>query len=403
MSKQNKKRPFWLSLLAVLFLVLLRPSIVWPFMPIVDVAFAGFAIILFALNYPRKTKRETLLPSMVLFLVLIIYSLVSGDLQIFNILLFLIVFADDVVKEDAFNYCHTALAILFALSLVVAALVLLGIEIPSEVIDPPNNIRPNKYLQYPFLTVTFYEEKDLMLMRFASVFDEPGVVGTLSALFIVLDKYNFKKWQNYIFLAAGVLSFSFFFYLVFLVYAPFFMKVKNSAGFVIVLVLLMIVISIIETATDLDMLEHVLGRFEIKDGHLAGDNRTNPTFERAYEVFWNDGSNVLFGKGVGEHNKISIGLQSYKMMVYDLGIVYVLVSLLFFIVHGFMSLKNNLKAFILYTLLVLFFYYNRPAYLYTPPYFFLFIVAPLVLKSVKNKRPAIKRDEDKKDRLDAPR
>lgn len=366
---------------------------IWSFMPIVDVAFAGFAIILYALNYSRKAKRETLLPSMVLLLVLIIYSLVSNDIQIFNILLFLIVFADDVVKEDAFTYCHTALAILFSASLIVAALVLLGIELPSEVIDAPNNVRANKYLQYPFLTVSFYEEKDLMLMRFASVFDEPGVVGTLSALFIVLDKYNFKKWQNFIFLAAGMLSFSFFFYLVFLIYAPFFMKLKHSAGFVAVLILLLVIIGLIEAATDIEMLEHVLGRFEIKDGHLAGDNRTNPTFEKAYEAFWNDGSNVLFGKGVGEHNKIALGLQSYKMMVYDLGIVYVLVSLFFFIIYGLMYLKNNLKAFILYTLLVLFFYYNRPAYLYTPPYFFLFIVAPLLLMGINKKRKVVKQNE----------
>lgn len=394
MSSINKRRRLLFSILAVLFLIMLRPSIIWSYMFVVDIAFAVFAILLFFISRTRSSvKGNDFLLSLVLLVVLLIYSLVSNDIQIFNLLLFLIIFTDEAAKEETFKYCHTALAVLFSASLIAAALVLLGIELPSEVIDAPNTVRTNKYLQYPFLTVAFYEESDLMLMRFASVFDEPGVVGTLSALFIVLDKYNFKKWQNYIFLAAGVLSFSFFFYLVFLVYAPFFMKLKHSAGFVIVLILLLVVISIIESATDIDMLEHVLGRFEVKDGHLAGDNRSNPTFERAYEAFLSDGSNVLFGKGVGEHNKIAVGLQSYKMMIYDLGIVYVLTSLLFFVLHGILSLKNNLKAFLLYSLLLLFFYYNRPAYLYTPPYFFLFMVAPLVLKDIKHKRPSIKRNE----------
>lgn len=379
------KKPFWLSLLAILFLVSLRPSIIWSHIYVANYAFAIFAIILFALKIPNSIKKVDFIALVSLFIVLVIYSLVSGDLPIFNILLSLIILADDTVKEDGFKYCHTALAILFASSLIVTALLFLQISIPSEVIDPPY-ARPTKYLQYPFLAIEFYEEKNFMMpTRFASVFDEPGVVGTLSVIFLVLDKFNFKKWQNFIYLSAGILSFSFFFYAMVLIYYPFFTKIKNSVGFIIAIVLLFPIIKVLEVSTDGNQLEHVFDRFEFKNGHFIGDNRSTPTFDQTYDVFWNDGSDVLFGKGIGAHNLVAPGIQTYKMIVYDMGLIYVLASLFYFILYGGLSMKRNKKMMFLYILLIMFFYYNRSSYLFTPPYFFLLTIAPILLQGKTEK------------------
>ncbi len=386
MSVLSKGRQIWLLLSALLFIVMLRPSYIWSFMFVVDIAFAIFAIILLTLEQPR-IKGYSLSISIVLFFVLLIYSLVSDDLQIFNILLFFIIFSNDNTKIGVYRYCHTGLAILFAVSLIVALLVLLfNIELPSVVLDPPNNVRATKYLQYPLLTVGFYEDKNFMIMRFAGVFDEPGVVGTLAAIFLVVERFNFKKWQNYIYLLAGVFSFSFFFFVVLIVFAPFFLrlKFKSLVGILLIGAILFGLLSLFESTTELGLTEHLFERFEFKDGHFAGDNRSQPAFDRAYEEFWNDGSYVLFGKGVGAHNKIALGLQSYKMMIYDLGIVYVLLSLFYFVLYGFLVLKKSRKELFLYVLLLLFFYYNRPAYLFTPPYFFLFMLAPLLMKGNDN-------------------
>ena len=384
MSVLLKGKQIWLLISALLFIVMLRPSYIWSFMFVVDIAFAILAIILLTLDKPR-IKSYSLSVSIVLLFVLLVYSLVSDDLQIFNILLFFIIFSNDNAKKEVYHYCHTGLALLFAVSLIVALFVLLfGIELPSEVLDPPNNVRATKYLQYPFLTVGFYEDKNFMIMRFAGVFDEPGIVGTLSAIFLVMERFNFKKWQNYIYLLAGVFSFSFFFFAVLLVFAPFFLKFKNIGGVVIIAAILIGLLAFFESTTELGLTEHLFERFEFKDGHFAGDNRSQPAFDRAYEQFWNEGDNVLLGKGVGAHNKIALGLQSYKMMIYDLGFVYVFLSLFFFILYGFLVLEKHRKELFLYIVLLLFFYYNRPAYLFTPPYFFLFMVAPLLMKGNDN-------------------
>ena len=170
-----------------------------------------------------------------------------------------------------------------------------------------------------------------------------------------------------------------------LFFVPFYLQInfKRIIGIGILVAALVLLLNEFEDTTELGLAEHLIERFEFKNGHFEGDNRSTPTFDRAYEALWGDIGELLFGKVVGAHLRIAQGIQSYKMMIYDLGLIYVLLSLFFFILHGYLSLGKEKKTLILFIILVLFFYYNRPAYLFTPPYFFLLMVAPLYLKNSK--------------------
>lgn len=76
--------------------------------------------------------------------------------------------------------------------------------------------RQRTYVIYPFLVkeATYGTES----LRFASVFDEPGYLGTLVFLLLLLDDFNLKDRITFVFFLAGLLSFSLAFYLLLFAY-----------------------------------------------------------------------------------------------------------------------------------------------------------------------------------------
>lgn len=64
--------------------------------------------------------------------------------------------------------------------------------------------------------ILFLTYRGFDFFRFYSVFDEPGVLGTLSAFILFGNRYNFKQWQNIAILAGGIFTYSMAFYVMFL-------------------------------------------------------------------------------------------------------------------------------------------------------------------------------------------
>lgn len=105
--------------------------------------------------------------------------------------------------------------ILIMLSLISYILVTIGVSLPYHISPPPprNTIEYNYHI-YPFFASPSVDDwRQLGLNRFNGLFDEPGVVGTISFLLLFIDKFNFKKVGNIILLISGIMSFSLFFYL----------------------------------------------------------------------------------------------------------------------------------------------------------------------------------------------
>lgn len=63
----------------------------------------------------------------------------------------------------------------------------------------------------------FIQPANVFVIRFYSIFDEPGVLGTLSALVLFANKYNFKNLANVVLLIGGIFTFSLAFIIITLV------------------------------------------------------------------------------------------------------------------------------------------------------------------------------------------
>lgn len=373
------------SIAAISFIVLLRPSYTWgTFIP-------GIAMILFCFiliwGSGKKVANNKLLLAGLLF-VICLYGLRDiTNTSILAFLIILILLASDRRKAEALNYCRSLYAILLMVSMVVFVLVVyVGIDLPNYVIDASNQNKDHTYFQYPMLVVT----NDLMhpdhAFRFSFLLDEPGAVGTLATILLLIDSFSLKKWQNIVIFISGVLSLSLFFFIC----SFFFLVILKIRSFKGVASLLLIGIAVgagfwylSENYSEVSIIFE--NRLNFEDGQLAGDNRSSDSFDRVYDNFLDSGDGVLFGKGVGAHNKIAPGIQTYKMIVYDNGILYVILVLLFFGLYAYAELKKYPSKLLLYIIFFLALYYQRPAYVFEFAYFFLLILVPTIWKqNLKN-------------------
>lgn len=302
--------------------------------------------------------------------------------SILSFLIILILLSSDKRKIEVLNYCRNLYAIMLALSMIFFVLVVYaGIELPSYVIDASNLNKDHTYFQYPMLVVP----NDLMhpdhTFRFCFLLDEPGAVGTLATILLLIENYSLKKWQNIAFFLSGVLSLSLFFFLCSFLFLVI-LKIRSFKG-VATLLLIGVVVGagfwyLSEYYSEVSTIFE--NRLNFEDGQLSGDNRSNDSFDRVYENFLNSGEDILFGKGIGAHDKIAPGIQTYKMIVYDNGILYVILVFLFFGLYTYTELKKYPTKVLLYIIFFLALYYQRPAYVFEFAYFFLLILIPTLWK-----------------------
>lgn len=363
---------------AVSFVILLRPSYVWTnFIP-------GIAMILFGF-IPLFIGKVKLTSSKVGFII-ILFLLYLYNLRqitpssILSILIILVFISDELYKVDVYKYCRNIYAVLLAISMIVFVLVVyVGIDLPNYVIDASNANKDHTYFQYPMLVVP----NDMMhpdhAFRFSFLLDEPGAVGTLAAIILLIENYSLKKWHNIIIFISGILSLSLFFFIVSFFFLVI-LKVKNFKGIATILLIGAIVgvgfWYLSENYSEVSILFE--NRFNFEDGHLAGDNRSSDSFDRVYSDFLRNGDDLLFGKGVGAHNTIAPGIQTYKMIIYDNGIIYVILVLLFYLLYPFSVLKKQPGKAILFIVFWLALYYQRPAYVFEMAYFFLLTLTPVM-------------------------
>jgi len=325
----------------------------------------------------RILKFKELALLMILFFVLLILSINEKITIIISYVSLLFIYS---IKLDkmlvVYHKLKRILVCIFCLSLLVYILaVVLSINLPYVVEEPLNVGKLYTYKAYPFLVV---ENLNLPFYRFSSVFDEPGVVGTITALLLYADRYNMKRKENIILLVSGLFSFSFFFILSTLVYYllvnPFLLMGKSIKLLFIILISFSLFYQLTKDNPNID--RYLYSRFLIKDGKLNGDNRTDVNFDTAYDKFVLS-DKKWFGMGKGESFKVADDVSSYKLMVYDYGFVWFAFFLLFWFGSFFCSVgdyKIRLVAMFIFLMTI----YQRPGS-FSPFSFFLFLLVPLNL------------------------
>ena len=243
-----------------------------------------------------------------------------------------------------------------------------------------NEIKENKgqvYIVYPLAVVLDHMVSGAGY-RFFGPYDEPGVVGTFSALFLISERLDFKKFENLILLVCGALTFSLAFYIL-VSFAYLFFLLKRPVYIVPLLALLLLVPIVSKTEIFQERITH---RLQISSDGFSGDNRSSEALDSTFNNWIASDASVLF-LGVVDYGKTSDS--SWKQIPVRTGILggFMFLTVLAFFVFRF------LRVIDFYTLIFIMAFlasiYQRPNVI-TPAYLILLAagVAYVVARPAKN-------------------
>lgn len=266
----------------------------------------------------------------------------------------------------------TLYSVILIPSIIVFILVqFVGISLPYNIIEPLVEMKKHVYYQYPFCVIP---STIASAFRFESIFDEPGVVGTISAVLLVTNKFDFKDWRNWSIAIAGVLSLSMFFFGIVFIYILMFAPLRTK----FIAVLFISILGVLIYNFDKDILQSlVFDRFVFEDGQFAGSNRTATGFDNWYERYLQS-DKALLGYGKGYCSAVqNIGGASYKNLVVDAGIPMFFIFCLGFLLYytSVLTKRKQRKDLVLMLILAAGVVFQRP-FIYELFYVFL-IVAPV--------------------------
>ncbi len=368
--KKGKIEFSWL--IAIILFFLSMPYVIWP-RPFL---YNFFLILFFLFLLPKfeSDKKTDPLNLLLLFSYFVMTFKITTNNggsfigELFTLLTFSpFLFLKKELWSNIFESYAKLYALLILFPLIEYILIyFIRIPIPYVLIDPsPFNPHECMYEKYYFLSV-MQNGMHLLLPRFSGYFDEPGVVGTISMAILYATKYDLRKRYNIPILIAGILSFSFFFYLASVIYvmlfSPFKLKI-SVAAFVVALIVLLWSSGFLEM--------HVLSRFEkfFTKGGLA--ERDSNTFITIYKNM--SFPELLIG-APGTRVPFST---SYKYLLAVCGIIPTLCFSLFYFIKAYNLLKFS-KEFLIYILIFTFIIAQRPfinitlyIFLFTVPLYFL--------------------------------
>jgi hypothetical protein len=281
---------------------------------------------------------------------------VRGGFTIFGIGSTLLILPIFILDKEFLSKVFHAYSILFSItiipSIIIFVLVIfLGFEMDNNLINPLNISKEGDYLQYPFLVL--YRDIFGINPRFYGYYDEPGVIGTIAGVLLIVKKVDLKNRFNIPIFIAGILSLSFFFFIVITIYILLFEKIKYK----LVLILLCAFLLFFFYSNEL-LYTHVFRRFEFGEEGLVGDNRMDIQSREWYENFKNS-SDYLFGIGGYSNWRENYHGASYKELIINYGLIFLLLYITNFSFLAMKNIKRN-KELSIYILVLLSILYQRP-------------------------------------------
>ncbi len=266
---------------------------------------------------------------------------------------------------------------LFLSLFVYVLIVLFDFTLPYNSISPLNLGKGLKYVQYPFLVSEGPLGFRYLNIRFCGMFDEPGVVGSIAVIFLLIDKYSLKSKQNIVIFIAGILSFSFYFYLCSIVYLLYKMTFSNRLKLIIFLSLLYFFTKDQEIVSFL-----IWDRFTIEDGRLKGDNRSSALLDSKYSDFIHS-DDLFTGRGLTYALDYGVGTASYKLIIISYGLIFSVSVCIAFMSYSYFHIKR-FKYVIAFWFLFFSMIFQRFGFILDPPRFFLFIACIYALEQIAN-------------------
>ena len=312
----------------------------------------------------------------IFFFFIILLYLFTGKTNIFGLIvslsLLFVPFGNKLFTKKLTNYFTFIYAIVIGLASVSWILLLLNIISPIATIAPLNANDFDYYTVYPLFMVVSNSNGLFGSLRFSGPFDEAGVIGSVSALLLCVDGFDFKKWKTYIYLISGFFSLSLFFFIAVFTYGiAHFVIVKRSYLNLIILVGLFV--GFYFATKDNHVLSHTLWErleWDSTEGKIAGEDRMTAEAD----LFYNEkrGSyEYWFGlKNYDSYWKLARGGCSYKNVVMKNGMLFFSLYVLMFLIIAWRN-KQSIYSFALFCFLFLAMLYQRPN-LFQPAWVFLF-------------------------------
>ena len=279
---------------------------------------------------------------------------------------------------------------IIVVSLIFWSLNLIGVSMRHTLLNNDMYSFENYYF---FLKSVHNIEKNTF-PRFSSIFLEPGYVACIMVFMMFLDNYNFKKWQNIVYLIALFFTFSLAGWLFFFIsFIPFLSSKGRLRWFYLggMSVFLIAFVYMNYYAQGDNVVKEKVGtRIEIEDGEMTGYNRTNDNLNYYWE-------NKLVPEG-----KLLMGVRDDYKVKYDFMaavelrayiVRYGLIAALLYMLFMFVCYRNNRSRYgFWYAIVAFLFVFRGYSIMFT--YFFLFIyVGGLVILKM-NALNLIERDNE---------
>ena len=388
-----RDNPILALLAAILLFYFTKPYFVWEIADNNYVNFMASALLAFCFYLNCKIKVDNI-HYFVFLLGLLLFYAYKSEANFTGVVSLCLVaftpFANNAFYSKTFDFFTTIYAVITTISIIVLILSLLGIISPISTIEAPDETNAIGYYSiYPLLVT------QPLIFRFYGVFDEPGVIGTLSAILLICKRLDLRDWRSVVIMIAGIISMSMFFYLIIFAYLAIKLFVENSGGkFGVVLVFLFFAIFYLATSNNEIMKETLWSRFawDSETGFFEGENRMHGKDIMYDEI--KGTSEFWFGVKNRELYLLSVeGSSSYKNVIALNGVIFFSLYILFYFLIG-LKYKPNWFSFLSYCLVVSTTIYQRPNT-------FSFVWLFLFLCVVKNSQEQNKGNELKRNGSDS--
>lgn len=368
-SKKAENIAAWIE--GVLLFCIMKPYFLWTFFDnnYLKLSVVFLSCLIFFVFMGRLKKKEKIMMALYVFIYILYFITNTNWIVVFSLFLFLVPFAKDSFYKNTLDSFYSIYCVFVGLGLIVWNLHLLGYLEPYAIIEQSSELRENPFEVYPLVVC----EMDMFGVRYGACFDEPGVVGTMSVLFLMARPFKIKDWKSWVVFISGVYSLSFFFFGALAFYLVYYSVVVKKNVFFVIFAALVVLFAFAKTHDDPLMEQLVWRRFEFdkSEGKFAGDNRISEYADQYYKKNqWT--SEYWFG--VRDWEKfwnLAAGGSSYKIVVMRNGMIFFGLYTLWFLLYARQRIKKR-KFFLLYCLMYLATVYQRTN-LYDPVFTFLFI------------------------------
>lgn len=302
--------------------------------------------------------------------------------------LFSIIIADEQMQRDVFDTFTKVLIITLIPGLIYYILELFGVSLSIGTIYSQNQLNYQKSVEYTMMSdnTSFYKLYIGAVMRvntntrFSGIYDEAGLVGTVTALCLVARGFKLKNNRtNTLLLICNLITFSLAGYILIFIY--FILKWIRKSQWKLVAGGIAFGIGfyfLLNTTINLAPLTFLQNRFLRGNGILSiVNNRETSHFDVGYMQLKNSGiltQLIGFGRGADLANVYMNGSSSYRCLIYNYGYVgftVMMLTLLYSVRKYLRKIWNHWPQFSLILIFAISIY-QRPS-VFSPYYFIILL------------------------------